>query len=320
MVEEIPIYLFTGFMDSGKTTLIQETLIENGFGDDCNSILIISCEDGDVEYKPEDLEKIHAHLEVIEEEEDFTTEKLQEFDEKYQPDAVFVEYNGTWDVGRLYDDFSWPVPWAIIQSLATVDAETFEMYMLNMRAMMQENLFNAEVVIFNRCDENTNKAKFRATVKAFNRKAQLVYEKKDGEIDDSPEELPFDVTQDVIDITDADYALWFMDCMDNPKKYDGKTVKFRALVYNPTDGKGKLKPGTFVPGRFAMTCCVEDIQFLGMKCKYSDAAKITHKSWIDIEARVKNEFAKEYKGKGPVLYPISITQAEKPEDELVYFN
>lgn len=134
------------------------------------------------------------------------------------------------------------------------------------------------------------------------------------------DELPFDINSDVIEISDMDYALWFMDVMDNPKKYDGKTVSFLALVYNPTEGKGKLAPGTIVPGRFAMTCCVEDIQFLGIKCKYKDADQVLHKSWIKIKAKVKNEFCKEYKGKGPVLYPISIEAAEKPEDELVYFN
>jgi uncharacterized repeat protein (TIGR03943 family) len=189
-----------------------------------------------------------------------------------------------------------------------------------MRAMMTEQIKRAEVIFFNRCNANTNKAKFRASVKAINRPAQLVYMKEDGSIDQSEEELPFDISQDEIEITDADYALWFMDCMDNPKKYNGKTVSFTALVYNPKDGDGKLKPGVIVPGRFAMTCCVEDIQFLGMKCKYADAASIEHKSWVKIKAKIKNEFAREYKGKGPVLYPISLEQTDKPEDELVYFN
>ena len=319
-MEEIPVYLFTGFMDSGKTTLILETLIDNGFADDIEKPLIIACEDGDVEFTEEKLKEAHAKLITIENEEDFTTERLTVIEGEERPDAVFIEYNGTWNVSRLYTDFVWPKQWQIVQSLATVDAGTFEMYMLNMRSMMQENLAHAEVVIFNRSTDATNKAKFRASVKAFNRPAQLVYERADGTIDEREEELPFDLSQKEIDITDADYALWFMDCMENPKKYDGKIVKFRALVYNPTDGKEKLKPGTFVPGRFAMTCCVEDIQFLGMKCKYPDAAKIGHKTWIDIEARVKNEFAREYHGKGPVLYPVTIEGAEKPEDELVYFN
>lgn len=192
--------------------------------------------------------------------------------------------------------------------------------MLNMRSMMQQQLAHADVIIFNRCDDETPKAKFRATVKAFNRPAQMVYEREDGTIDEREDELPFDINSDVIEISDMDYALWFMDVMDNPKKYDGKTVSFLALVYNPTEGKGKLAPGTIVPGRFAMTCCVEDIQFLGINCKFKDADQVGHKSWIKIKAKVKNEFCKEYKGKGPVLYPISIEAAEKPEDELVYFN
>lgn len=322
-MEEIPIYFFSGFMDSGKTKLIMETLFENGFAQDLDNPLIIACEDGDTAYDEEKLKTIHATLVTYENEEEFSEENLKKIEEKIKPDAVFIEYNGTWDVGHLYDDFSWPKGWTIVQSLATVDASTFEMYMLNMRAMMMEQLFHAEVIIFNRCTESTPKAKFRATVKAFNRPAQLVYERVDGSVDDQEEELPFDISADKIEISDADYALWFMDCMDNPKKYEGKTVSFLALVYNPREGKGKLRNEVFVPGRFAMTCCVEDIQFLGMKCRYEKADEIEHKSWIKITAKVKVEFAREYKGKGPVLYPISLEKAEKPatqEEELVYFN
>lgn len=320
-MEEIPIYLFTGFMDSGKTSLIQETLIENNFGADYNSILIISCEDGDEEYDEAKLSSIHSKVVTIEDEDDFTPETLDKLNKEYKPEAVFIEYNGTWEVGPLYDeDFKWPSGWTIVQSLATVDSTTFDMYMLNMRSMMQEQLFRAEVVIFNRCDDSTNRAKARATIKAFNRPAQIVYERKDGTIDDRPEELPFDITQEELEISDSDYALWFMDCMDNPKKYDGKTISFLGIVYNPTEGKGKLRSDVIVPGRFAMTCCVEDIQFLGMKCKTEEAANYPHKSWVNVKAKLKYEFAKEYKGKGPVLYPISLTPAEKPEDDLVYFN
>ena len=160
--------------------------------------------------------------------------------------------------------------------------------------------------------------KFRRAVKAQNRPAQIVYERADGTIDESAdEELPFDINADVIDITDADYAIWYMDAQDNPKKYDGKKIKFLALVYNP---EKMSKKGMFVPGRFAMTCCVEDVQFLGFKCKYPKSEEIGHKSWINITAEVHVEFAKEYRGKGPVLYPVSIEPAEKPEDELVYFS
>lgn len=314
---EIPVYFFTGFMDSGKTTLIQETLFENGFAEDDDRILIIACEDGDIEYDTEKLKTINASVAMVESEADFNTEHLQEIADEYRPDAVFIEYNGTWGVGDVYE-MELPRNWVIVQSLATVDATTFEMYMANMRSMMMEQFFQAEVVIFNRCDDNTPKSKFRGNIKAVNRPAQIVYERADGTIDDREEELPFDINADVIEISDADYALWFMDCMENPKKYDGKKVHFLGLVYNPKDGK--LKRGVIVPGRFAMTCCVEDITFLGMMCKTGMENTPEHRSWIDLTARIKVEFAREYKGKGPILYPIEMKPAEKPQDELVYFS
>ncbi len=313
-MEEIPIYLFTGFMDSGKTSLVKETLFENGFADGSKS-LIICCEDGETEYDAEALAAKNVRLVMVEKEEDLTAEFLQSVNLEYLPDQIFLEYNGTWKLDTILET---PLPkgWIIVQELATVDATTFELYLNNMRTMIMEQLFHADVVIFNRCDDSTDKGKFRRNVKALNRKAQLVYERADGSLDEREEELPFDISGDELEITDADYAIWYMDCLENPKRYEGKKVHFLALVYNPE----RLKKGVFVPGRFAMTCCVEDVTFIGFKCKYAKEEEIPHRSWIDITAEVRVEFAKEYKGKGPVLYPVSVVLAEAPEDELVYFS
>lgn len=314
MAEEIPVYLFSGFMDSGKTSLVQETLFENNFGEGAKGIIIM-CEDGEKEYDEAKLATINIKLVTIDSEEEFTLEKLNEINKSYMPEQVFIEYNGTWGMDKILDA---PLPegWTIVQHLTTVDSTTFDLYMNNMRAMMQEQVFASDVVIFNRTDDDTDRGHLRRTIKNINRKAQIVYERKDGTIDERPEELPFDINQDVIELSDADYAIWYMDAMENYKKYEGKTVKFLALCYNPDN----LKKGIFVPGRFAMTCCIEDVQFIGFKCKYDRENEIAHKSWINIEAKIHVEFAREYKGKGPVLYPVSITPAQKPEDELVYFS
>lgn len=313
-MEEIPVYLFSGFMDSGKTTLIRQTLLEENFGDGAKTLLIV-CEDGDEEYDEAELKQANTKLLMIENEEDFTDTLLKNVNLQYLPDQVFIEYNGTWGMDKILES-SLPEGWVIVQSLATVDAGTFEMYLNNMRTMIMEQLFQADVVIFNRCDDATPKGKFRRAIKAVNRPAQIVYERADGTLDDREEELPFDISQDIIEITDADYAIWYMDAQENYKKYDGKKIEFTGLVYNPD----KMKKGIMVPGRFAMTCCIEDVTFLGFKCKYPDSKTIPHKSWIHLVAEIHVEFAKEYKGKGPVLYPIRIEKAEKPEDELVYFS
>jgi uncharacterized membrane protein YcgQ (UPF0703/DUF1980 family) len=314
MAQEIPVYLFTGFMDSGKTSLVQETLFENNFGDGAKGIIIM-CEDGEKEYDEEQLKTINFQLTTIDSEEEFTPEKLQEINDSYLPQQVFIEYNGTWGIDKILEA-KLPKGWVIVQSLATVDSTSFDLYLNNMRAMMQDQVFAADVVIFNRTEEDTDRGHLRRMIKNINRKAQIVYERSDGTIDERPEELPFDINQEVIELTDADYAIWYMDATENYKKYDGKKVHFKALVYNPDN----LKKGIFVPGRFAMTCCVEDITFLGFKCKYDRESELAHRSWIDLTAEIHVEFAREYKGKGPVLYPVSLEPAEKPEDELVYFS
>ena len=314
MAKEIPVYLFTGFMDSGKTSLVEETLFENEFTDGAKG-LIIMCEDGDVEYNVDKLRTVNFKVTEIENEEDFTEAKLNEINDSFMPEQVFIEYNGTWGIDKVLET-KLPEGWVIVQSLTTVDSTTFDLYMNNMSAMMQEQFFASDVVIFNRTDDDTDRGHLRRMVKNINRKAQIVYEKKDGTIDERPEELPFDINADIIELSDADYAIWYMDAMENYKKYNGKKIKFLALVYNPDE----LKKGFMVPGRFAMTCCIDDVTFIGFKCKYDKEHEIPHKSWITITAEIHVEFAREYKGKGPVLYPISIEPAEKPEDELVYFS
>ena len=314
MAQEIPVYLFTGFMDSGKSSLVQETLFENEFGEGAKG-LIIMCEDGEVEYDEAKLNTINVKLTSIENEEEFTAEKLEQINSEYLPEQVFIEYNGTWGIDKILE-VKLPKNWVIVHSLATIDSTTFDLYMNNMRVMMQEQVFASDVVIFNRTDDDTDRGHLRRMIKNINRKAQIVYERKDGTIDERPEELPFDVNQDVIELSDADYAIWYMDAMENYKKYNGKKIKFLALVYNPDE----LKKGFMVPGRFAMTCCIDDVTFIGFKCKYDKEHEIPHKSWITITAEIHVEFAREYKGKGPVLYPNSNEPAEKPEDELVYFS
>ncbi len=312
---EIPVYLFSGFMDSGKSSLIRETLIEGDFSQQGKTLLIL-CEDGEVEFEEKELAKVNTVMAMVEEEEEFTSAKLQELQLAHQPDQVFIEYNGTWQMSDFLE-IDLPRDWVLVQSLATVDATTFEMYLNNMRPMIMEQLFAADVVIVNRCEDDTPKGKFRRAIKVINRKAQIAYERSDGTIDENDmEELPYDLNQEIIEISDMDYGIWYMDALDDPRKYEGKKVRFLALVYHPE----KMKKGVFVPGRFAMTCCVDDITFVGFKCKCDKTAEIIHKSWITITAEMHTEFAMEYKGKGPVLYAVDIQPAEKPEDELIYFS
>lgn len=86
-----------------------------------------------------------------------------------------------------------------------------------------------------------------------------------------------------------------------------------------------LKPegfpeGYFVPGRMAMTCCAEDIAFLGYACAYEGVGALTQKSWVKVKASVTKEYFEDYQGEGPILHAVSVEKASAPKNEVISFN
>lgn len=312
---EILVYLFTGFLESGKTSLIQGTLEEPDFMNGEKGLLIC-CEEGEVEYDEEFLKKINVELVVVEDAEEFTPEFLQKCNDTYHPNRVFIEYNGMWTVEDVIE-MEMPENWITVQVLTTIDASTFQTYMNNMGGMMVQQFAESDAVIFNRCDTDTPTAAFRRLVKANNRRAQIIYERKDGTIDNGmEEEMPFDLNADIVDISEEDYGIWYMDAIDHPEKYKNKTLRFKAIVYHPEG----FPPEWIVPGRFAMTCCVDDIQFIGFKCHCKEGGQYQTRDWINITAKAKVEYTPEYEGQGVVLEAISVEKTEKSKEEIVYFT
>ncbi len=314
MKREVPVFLFTGFLESGKTSFIKDTLEDKQFiGGD--KVLLIVCEEGMEEYDELELARRKIYVERVEELEEITAEYLAKCEEIHKPDKVMIEYNGTWVIDPIIDEDNYPDIWILAQVISTVDATTYGMYWSNMRSMIVEQVKLADLVILNRCDANTKKNEFRRNIKMINSKAQIAYEAHPDFNGPLPDEgMPFDMDADIVDIGMEDYGIWFTDAMDNPKKYDGKVVRFQALVFKPP----KYGSGIFVPGRFAMTCCADDMTYLGMLCKYADTDSLNDKDWVTVTAKVKREFVKEYRGKGPVLYATGIEKTPQPDDMLVY--
>lgn len=312
-IMEIPIYLFTGFLESGKTVFIKDTIKDPNFSHG-EKTLVILCEEGIEEFDEQYLENNNAIVVTVEGEDDLTEQFLKECNDKYQPGRVFVEYNGMWNTESFFK-IKFPKEWEIVQIITLINGETYESYMNNMRSMLVNHYTESDMVIFNRCNTSMDRGSYRRSVKAVNRKAQVYFEGEGIDPQDTSELLPFNMDAEVIEIEDDDYGIWYLDAMDNPKKYDGKTVQFTALVYK----SDKFRDNTIVPGRQAMTCCADDVAFIGFVCKSQNADKLKNRQWIKITAQIKVEYRKEYKGKGPVLYTKKIGAGIVPEEELVYF-
>ena len=313
-MQQIPVYVFTGFLDSGKTKFIQETLEDSRFNAGERTLLLIF-EEGEEEYDISAYPHQNVYLEVLDQQ-SVTTKELQALAKKYKIQRVVAELNGMHLVGDLYTRF--PEDWVVAQEVMFADTTTFMTYNANMRNLVMDKLVGAQMVVFNRLEPGADIMPFHKLARAASRRIDILYDYTDGtsQYDDIVDPLPFDINAPIIEVKDEDFALWYRDVTEEPQKYDGKTVSFKGQVAMLRRDKN----GMFAPGRFVMTCCVDDIQFCGVPCHYADAAKLESRSWVMVTAKIDAKKHPLYQGElGPVLTALEVTPASPAEKEVAEF-
>ena len=323
--KQIPLYLFVGQLESGKTRFIQETMEDPQF-DSGDKTLLLVCEEGEEEYAPDRFAFGGVTVAVLEDKSQLNAAHLVELEERSGCGRVIVEYNGMWLLQDLMDAL--PEHWVVYQCLATADGSTIKTYAGDnaMRALLLDKLRGSELLVVNRAEavnDDESRMLIHKLVRQASRRCDIAYEFADGSVayDDIPDPLPFDVNAPVIEIPEEFFGIWYMDCMEEMQKYDGKTVKFLAQVCQ-TSRAGK---NAFVPGRFAMTCCVQDIQFVGFPCKYDGYKALEQRSWIELTAKVNLKYHPIYKGQtpdsvGPVLTALQVAPGTAPVQDVVTFS
>ena len=306
---DIPVYLFTGFLESGKTKFIQETLCDERFNKGEKTLLLV-CEEGVEEYEPDEFSGENVFIKIVEEESELSEELLRSFIKETDAERVVVEYNGMWMLDSLYQ--AMPEEWVVYQEFMFADATTFLTYNQNMRQLTYDKLKSCELVVFNRFTREMDKMPYHKIVRGASRRADIAYEyaPDDVEYDDIEDPLPFDINAPVIEIGVNDYAIWYRDLTENPSNYEGKTIKVlcRALT------RKKLPSKTFIVGRHVMTCCIEDTQFAALVCQWDQASKVINDSWVTLTAKIHYKFHVAYKQNCIELEP-----AEAPENSIATF-
>ncbi len=306
-----PVYIVNGFLESGKTEFIRYTLAQPYFQVRGTTLLIV-CEEGEEEYENTLLQSSRTVMEIIDEEEDFNTSHLIELEKKYKPERIIIEYNGMWN----FKNMKLPWYWKVEQQITTIDASTFGMYFTNMKSLLAEMLRKSEMIIFNRCDGIEDLSAYKRNVKAINQQAEIIFEDAQGEVNQIFEdELPYNLNDSFIELDNEGYGIWYLDSLDNLDRYLGKTIQFVGMVLKPQD----FPKGYFVPGRMAMTCCADDMAFLGFACEYEKADTLTEKQWVKVTAKVVREYFADYQGEGPILKALSVEQTRAPKEEIISF-
>ena len=310
----VAIYLVNGFLDSGKTTLLRDTMNMDYFNDGQRTVLL-RCEDGECEYDDEFLRAHNTVLVSVEEEEQLTPEFFSKLKGLHKPERVLIEYNGMWPMETILST-RLPRDWGIFQIITVIDGTTFDLYLNNMQSKIVDMVSEADMILFNRCIAEQPLASWKRSVRAVNRMAEIVFEDVKGMELEVQDILPYSLDEPSITLEDTDYGIWYLDIQEHPERYVGKTITYKAqAMTNP-----KLPKGTFVPGRNAMTCCADDIRFFGFLCKWPAVKQLRTGEWVYVTAEIRWEHSPVYEDQGVVLYAKSVESGLRPEDPLVYFR
>ena len=310
-----PIYIITGFLESGKTTMIREMLTDDYFTGGERTLVIV-CEEGEEEYDEALLKKANAVKIEAQSIEELEGGLFQRLNREYKPERIIIEYNSTWTLPRL---FKAPKPdnWELAQLVCMVDSTTFELYLNNMRQFMSEGLQLADAVIFNRCTEKTEKSRYRRMVKAMNGNCDIVFDNVDGTSDDgvADEDLPYDVKAPVVRIGDEDFGIWYLDALEHPDRYDGKKLRVTAKAYRTKE----LPANCFILGREAMTCCANDIGGIGFICTVRGKLPAENQ-WLDFTVKAQKGYSMLHDRDAIILVLDKLSEGKAPKENLVYFN
>lgn len=311
---DLPVYVFTGFLDSGKSTFLQSTLEDKRFNNG-ERTLVLLCEEGDVELDSSRFSGKNVTIQVIEDKAQFTPANLTAMQKACRAQRVMVEYNGMWLLNEFYSQL--PKNWIVYQEMMFADANSFLSYNTNLRNLTVDKLQGAQLVVFNRAQKGFDKMALHKIVRAVSRRVEIAYEysEDDVEYDDIEDPLPFDKEAPLIEITEKDFGLWYRDLSEDLNAYDGKTVSFKGQVVV----EKSVPKGCFIVGRPLMTCCVDDIQFAGLVCEWDGTQNLVSRMWVLVEASISVAKHPCYGRVGPVLKGISVEPTTAPEEEVATF-
>ena len=304
---EVPIFIVNGLIESGKTTLIKE-IIENNVSYQAGSTVLVVCEEGEVEYEESWLKEYEVTLVRVEKEADLNANLFFSIDEKYKPVQIVLEYNSFYNM----DNLEFPEYMPVYQQVTLIDASTFGIYFNNMRQAFNNLVRLSSLIIFNRCDGVTELGNYRRQIRALNQECQIGFEGKNGQLTSMlDEDLPYDISKDTILLEDSDYPTWYIDVFDNYEKYMGKTIKFKTFIRD-------ILEDSIVVGRNVMTCCENDIQFLGYEVKDVDML-VAIGDCIYLECVVSHEYSPIAEDEVVMLHARKVSKLPKEEDTVLSF-
>ena len=306
-----PVYIFSGFLDSGKTTAIKESLWDRNFNEGEKNLILVF-EQGDEEYDEDFLHDTNSEVIYYDRLSDLTMAEMKKIDRAYKPERIIIELNGMEDETPLYKPGGLLGNWVIAQTLTFFDGSTLRLFMNNMKQFVYNHVINCEEIYINRCKED-DVLFFRNNLKAINPRAIISFLDDSNNFIKNISQHLFDTSKDLF-IDDNDYGLWYIDAVDDPWKYDDKKITLKMQYVETLDEYENV----CVMGRKAMVCCSNDVQDAAITVVGVDPKVVSDGRFYQVSGKLKCMETPEFTT--CVLYADDFQAAEAPVDYFVNFN
>ena len=68
-----------------------------------------------------------------------------------------------------------------------------------------------------------------------------------------------------------------------------------------------------------MTCCANDMSFLGYACRSANADSFRERQWVKVTATIRKEDFGPYNGPGVILEAAEVVPTAQPEEPVINF-
>ncbi len=319
--------LVQGFMDSGKTTFIQDCIL-NDYFHKYGSTLILCFEQGESEYDIAALRERRTEVAFFgdEEEENVTAFCLRMINE-HHPDRIYVEMNAMMQGLRE----ALPPVMNITYISVWVEWKTMDLYVRNLQQLLNQMVSEAHQVTFRGCPSKDLLAPYSQLFRLMNHKATYLRQDPMGYHEKAFDLfVPWSLDENEIEITQETYLLFWLDAADHPEHYDGKMIRFTSPLEVRVSGNGigsgsgiqstdrsaasgdRQNAGKdYSAGRIVMTCCMADLQFMSFPLAGENVCPDT--GWFLITARAECRSG-EYGRRVLSLQPCDMQTASAPAE------
>lgn len=306
MYKIYPTMIITGFLEAGKSCFIQNFL-ESDEVNRFEHILLLVCEEGEVEYESERFRSEHVKTIYFESLAELEPLRLSELAAQHRANRVIIEYNGMWKLAELVQKL--PDCFNLSRVITVVDGESFSLYSANLRSLLLDKLHFSHEVLIDRAGDSFDASALEELAGLSASRGRFFTATENWQLSPIKSSRATLGSIAALSIDNEDFPRVYRDIFTDLDTYDGCRLTLNGRLIKDAYGTPAL-------GRYTMVCCLDDLAFSGFPCEGTGLERLVGQ-WVTAQGTLSLRYSRSYGQTGPFLTLESVSPASVPQDEIL---